>query len=60
MIMPENGYGDTDDQRWSKAPFTQLRFHMKMEEDIYVFALSSHCSAVKTEPIGNANENKEI
>ena len=32
----------------SQAPLTLLRFRMKTEQNVSVFALRSHCSAVKT------------
>ena len=38
----------------SKAPFTLLRIHMKTDTKVSVFALRSHCSAMKTETFENA------
>ena len=40
-----------------EAPFTLLHFQMKAESNLSVFALRSHCSAVKPELFENVNEN---
>ena len=42
----------------TKAPFTLLRFQLKTEQNLSVFALRSHCSDMKTEKFKYANNSK--